>query len=158
MATQVKAPVRSKRDHDYERDIYAWSKAQTDLLRARPFNEVDLEHLIEEIEEVGGSLGRSARNRTITIIEHLLKVQHAPATDRRAGWRQTVRTQRVQLRRALTPTLGRELEAELPDLYADGRDLTAGALADRGEAEAALVPPGTCPYDLDRIIGNWMPD
>jgi len=158
VATQVKAPVRSKRDHDYERDIYAWSKAQTDLLRARRFNEVDLEHLIEEIEDVGASLGRSVRNRTITIIEHLLKLEHAPATDPRAGWRQTVRTQRVKLRRALTPTLRRELETELPALYADARDLAEGILTDHGETAAAQQLPAACPYDLDRITGNWLPD
>ena len=156
MATRVQAPVRS--DQDYDRDIYAWSKAQADLLRARRFDEVDLEHLIEEIEDVGASLGRSVRNRTITIIEHLLKLEHAPATDPRAGWRRTVRTQRVKLRRALTPTLRREVEAELADLYADARDLAAGALADHGETEAAQALPGTCPYDLDQITGNWLPD
>jgi hypothetical protein len=138
--------------------MYAWSKAQADLLRARRFDEVDLEHLIEEIEEVGGSLARSVRYRTITIMEHLLKLQQAPATEPRAGWRQTVRTQRIKLRRALTPRLRRELETELPELYVDARELAAGALGDHGETEAALALPGTCPYDLDRITGNWLPD
>ncbi len=155
MATRVQAPVRT--DPDYDRDIYAWSKAQGDLLRARRFDEVDLEHLIEEIEDVRGALGRSVRNRTVTIIEHLLKLEHAPEADPRAGWRRTVRTQRIKLRRALTPTLRRELEAELADLYADARELAAGALADHGESQAALELPATCPYDLDRITGTWLP-
>jgi hypothetical protein len=155
VATRVQAPARP--DQDYDRDIYAWSKAQADLLRARRFDEVDLEHLIEEIEDVGAALGRSVRNRTITIIEHLLKLQHAPASDPRAGWRQTVRAQRVKLRRSLTPLLRRELAAELPELYADANDLAAGALADHGEAEAAQALPATCPYDLDQITGTWLP-
>jgi hypothetical protein len=156
VATRVQAPARP--DQDYDRDVYAWSKAQAELLRARRFDEVDLEHLIEEVEDVGASLGRSVRNRTITIIEHLLKLQHAPATEPRAGWRQTVRAQRVKLRRALTPTLRHEIEAELPALYADARDLAAGALADHGEPAAAEQLPAACPYDLDRITGNWLPD
>ena len=156
MATRVQAPARP--EQDYDRDVYAWSKAQADLLRARRFDEVDLEHLIEEIEDVGASLGRSVRNRMITIIEHLLKLQHAPATDPRPGWRQTVRTQRVKLRRALTPTLRRELETELPALYADARDLAAGVLTDHGETAAAEQLPATCPYDLDRITGGWLPE
>jgi hypothetical protein len=156
VATRVQAPPRP--DQEYDRDVYAWSKAQADLLRARRFDEVDLEHLIEEIEDVGASLGRSVRNRTITIIEHLLKLEHAPATDPRPGWRQTVRTQRVKLRRALTPTLRRELEAELQAFYADARDLAAGTLADHGETAAAQALPAACPYDLDRITGDWLPD
>jgi Domain of unknown function DUF29 len=77
VATRVKAPLTTKAEADYDRDIFAWSKAQAELLRARRFDEVDLEHLIEEIEDVGGALGRSVRNRTVTIIEHLLKLQHA---------------------------------------------------------------------------------
>jgi hypothetical protein len=156
LATRVQAPARP--GQDYDRDVYAWSKAQADLLRARRFDEVDLEHLIEEIEDVGASLGRSVRNRTITIIEHLLELEHAPATEPRAGWRQTVRTQRVKLRRALTPTLLRELEAELPALFADARELAAGVLIDHGETAAAQQLPAACPYDLDRITGTWLPD
>jgi len=156
VAPRVRVPVRT--DHDYDRDIYAWSKAQADLLRARRFDEVHLEHLIEEIDDLGGSLGRSVRNRTITIIEHLLKLQRAPATGPNAGWRQTVPAQRVKLRRALTPTLRRELEAELSDLYADARDLAAGALTDHGDGEAAAALPETCPFDLERIAGSWLPN
>jgi hypothetical protein len=47
---------------------------------------------------------------------------------------------------------------DLPDLYADARDLATGALTDHGEAEAAAALPTTCPYDLDHITGNWLPD
>ena len=49
MATRLKA----KTSDLYERDVYAWSKEQADLLRARRFEDMDLEHLIEEIEDVG---------------------------------------------------------------------------------------------------------
>ncbi|MGH6917951.1 MAG: DUF29 family protein, partial [Geminicoccaceae bacterium] len=45
MATRLKA----KTGDLYEQDIYAWSEEQADLLRARRFEDLDLEHLIEEI-------------------------------------------------------------------------------------------------------------
>ena len=48
MATRIK----TRADNLYEQDLYAWSRAQADLLRAGRFAELDLEHLIEEIEDV----------------------------------------------------------------------------------------------------------
>jgi hypothetical protein len=153
MATRVKP--RSDLHAD---DLYAWSRAQTELLRAGRFGELDLAHLIEEIEDVGGAMKRAARKRIRTIIEHLLKLEHSPASEPRAGWRATVRTQRVRLRDTLTPTLRREVEGELAELYEDARDLTEGALRDHGEHAAADALPRTCPYTLDQLTGNWLPN
>jgi hypothetical protein len=42
----------------YERDFHAWSQEQADLLRARSFAEIDLDHLIEELDAMGA---RSAK-------------------------------------------------------------------------------------------------
>jgi hypothetical protein len=153
MATRIKA----RPDVLYERDLYAWSRAQADLLRAGRFAELDLDHLIEEIEDVGSALKRSVRNRLRTIVEHLLKLEHAPATAPRAGWRATARAERVKLRDVLTPTLRREIEGELPGLYADARALADGALRDHGEHAAAAALPATCPYGLDQITSDWLP-
>jgi len=153
MATRIKA----RSSELYEQDVYAWSKAQASLLRAGRFTELDLDHLIEEIDDVGGALQRSVRSRIRAIVEHLLKLEHSPAAEPRAGWRATVRTQRVRLRDALTPTLRREAESELAQLYEDARSLAEGALRDHGEAAAADALPATCPYSLDQITGVWLP-
>jgi hypothetical protein len=152
MATRIKA----RGSELYQQDVYAWSKAQAGLLRAGRFAELDLDHLIEEIEDVGDALKRSVRNRIRTIVEHLLKLEHSPAAEPRGGWRATVRTQRVRLRDALTPTLRREAESELDQLYEDARGLAEGALRDHGETAAADAP-ATCPYSLDQITGVWLP-
>ncbi len=152
MATRVKA-----RSDLHEDDLYAWSNAQADLLRAGRFAELDLAHLIEEIEDVGGAMKRAVRNRTRSILEHLLTLKNSPAQEPRAGWRATVRSQRIKLCDALTPTLRRELQQELPALYADARGLAEGALRDHGEDTAADALPKSCPYTLDQITGDWLP-
>jgi hypothetical protein len=152
MATRVKP-----RSDLHQDDPYAWSRAQADLLRGGRFAELDLDHLIEEIEDVGGALKRAARKRIRTIIEHLLKLNHTPASGPRAGWRATVRTQRIGLRDALTPTLRRELEQELTELYDDARGLAEGPFRDHGEDAAADAMPATCPYTFDQITGGWLP-
>ena len=153
MATRLKA----KASDLYEQDLYAWSKEQADLLRAGRFADLDLEHLIEEVDDLGAALKRSVRNRIRTIIEHLLKLGHSAASEPRAGWRATVRIQRVRLRDVLSPVLRREIEGELAELYEDGRKLAEGALRDHGEEAAADALPKTCPYTLDQITGDWLP-
>jgi uncharacterized protein DUF29 len=153
MATRVK-PVPSQL---YDQDFYAWSKAQADLLRDGRYSELDLDHLIEEISDLGDALKRSVRNRLRTIMEHLLKLQHSPAEDPRPAWRATVRTQRIKLRDGLNASIRREVEAELPELYADARALADGALRDHGESAPAEALPRTCPYSLDQITRDWLP-
>lgn len=153
MATRT----RPKAEDLYGEDFYAWSKAQADLLRAGRLADLDLEHLIEEVDDLGESLKRSVRSRVRTIIEHLLKLQYSPAQDPRPGWRATVRTQRIRLRDAMTPVLRREVEAALSELYQDARGLADGALRDHGEQAAADALPATCPYTLDQITGDWLP-
>ena len=39
----------------YERDVVAWSIEQARLLRAGRFDEIDIEHIADEIEDVGKS-------------------------------------------------------------------------------------------------------
>jgi hypothetical protein len=62
MATRVKPPSKPL----YEQDFCAWSKAQAELLRAGRYAELDLDHLIEEVDDLGDALKRSVRNRMRT--------------------------------------------------------------------------------------------
>jgi hypothetical protein len=153
MATQVKP----KPNVLYEEDFYAWSRQQADLLRAGRFPDLDLEHLIEEVDDLGGALKRSVRSRISTIIEHLLKLGHSPAHDPRGGWYDTIITQRRDLADELTPSIRREIESELARLYHRVRTDTVTSLRLHGEANAADALPADCPYSLEQITGDWWP-
>ena len=113
MATRLKTPTSDL----YQQDLYAWSKAQVDLLRAERLAELDLEHMIEEIEDVGGALRRSVATASAASSSICSSWSTPTAKEPRAGWRATVRGQRVKLRDALTPLLHREVANELPALY-----------------------------------------
>ena len=153
MATRIKA----RADDLYEQDLYAWSRAQADLLRAGRFAELDLEHLIEEIEDVGGSLYREVRSRVRTIMEHLLKLEHSPAAEPRALWERTIRTQRADLTDDLTPALRPRVERNFARFYEVARIEAQAALRAHGEHAAADALPETCPYSLDQITSDWLP-
>jgi hypothetical protein len=153
MATRVK-PVNKK---IHEEDFYAWSKAQADLLRAGRFADLDLEHLIEEVDDFGEALKRSVRSRIRTILERLLKLEHSPAQAARSGWYDTVLAQRSDLLDELTASIRREVEPTLPDLYEGARQSAATSLRKHGEHDAADALPASCPYTLDQITGDWLP-
>src|SRR5262245_50944805 len=151
------ARIKSAPKELYEEDFYVWTQRQAELLRARKYGELDLEHLIEEVEDLGGALKRSVRSRARTIMEHLLKLQHSPAIDPRPGWRDTVRRDRDDLLDDLTPTLRRELGRELEELYARARQRAEESLRDHGEHAAADMLPENCPYAAEQVTGDWLP-
>jgi hypothetical protein len=153
MATRMQRTL----DRLHDEDFYAWSQQQAKLLREARFPDLDLEHLIEEVEDLGESLYRSVRSRVRTIIEHLLKLEHSPASEPRNRWRESIRTQRADLDEDLTSSLRPRIEAGLPRLYAKARRDAAEALADYGEARAASRLPASCPYTLDPIASDWLP-
>ena len=153
MATQVKPSAR----HIHEDDPYAWAHDQAALLRGRRFDALDLEHLIEEVEDLAGSLRSAVRSRATTVMAHLLKLQHSPAQDPRLAWRETVRTQRTRLLNDLTPSLRCHLADNLTELYARARHDAEGSLRDYGEHAAADALPAACPYTFDQITGDWLP-
>lgn len=153
MATRV----RTRGSDLYEQDFYAWAREQATLLRAGRFEELDLAHLTQEVDDLGEALYRSVRSRIRTIIEHLLKLQHSPAAEPRGLWLDTVHTQRADLEDDLTASLRRRLRSELPKQYVRARAAAARSLRRYGETAAANALPETCPYTLDQIAGDWLP-
>lgn len=152
MTTQVTHPTQDL----YEQDFYAWSRRQAELLRLQRFADLDLGHLIEEVEDLGESVYRSVRSRVRTIIEHLLKLEHSLASEPKRGWRETIRTQRADLDEDLTAALRPRIEAGLPRFYTKARRDADAALRDYGEPAADALPQA-CPYTLDQIISDWLP-
>lgn len=146
----------------YENDFFAWTQEQATALRRlaelRPNDELDLEHLIEEVEDLGAARRKAVRSQVRRILEHLLKLEHSPATEPRAGWCESILDARNELRDDLTPTLSRDLEASLPTLYAQARHDAQARMRLYGEGEAAAVLPARCPYTLAQVLDEgWLP-
>ena len=139
----------------YDTDFYAWVQDQAALLAARRFEDLDLPHLVEELQLVGNSERGELSNRLSTLLAHLLKLQIAterlPYVYDRAqrGWRLTGTEQRLQLRKLLrrNPSLRPTVPDELPDAYAIARLQTAMAL---GVDEDSV--PLTCPWTVDQVF------
>ncbi len=153
MATQFKP----KKNQLYRKDFYVWALDQADRLRARRFDALDLDNLIEEVEGLADVKRSAVLNNARVIMEHLLKLEHSPATDPRMGWRASVVEHRARLEVELTPRLRQILDDERPRIYGIARRAAEVALRDHGEPAAADALPAICPYTLDQITGDWLP-
>lgn len=146
----------------YEEDFVAWTEDQAAALRRlaelRPNDELDLEHLSEEVENLGAARRKAVRSQVRRILEHFLKLGHSPTAEPRAGWYESILDARNELRDDLTPTLRRDLETSLPMLYEQARRDAATRLRLHGETAAADALPATCPHTLGQVLDeNRLP-
>src|SRR5271169_2668817 len=80
----------------YDKDVILWSQEQARLLRAGRFAELDIEHVADEIEDVGKSEKRELASRMAVLLTHLLKWSHQPENQSKS-WRATIVIQRKRV-------------------------------------------------------------
>lgn len=138
----------------YDNDVVAWAQEQAQLLRSGQWLKLDVEHLAEEIEDVGKSEKRALIHRLAVLVEHLYKWQAQP--ERRGhSWLTTIRLQRLQVQRLL---------AKMPSLSAmlADNDVWTGVWDDAVlllVKETALTDiPARCPWTLQQVLTpDWLP-
>jgi Domain of unknown function DUF29 len=149
-------------DQLYEADFYAWTRQQALALRrfarTRPNLPLDLEHIAEEIQDLGKSERDTVYSLAQRVIEHFLLIEHSPATDQRLHWADEIDTFRDQMKRKLSPTIRRHLKRDLGEVYADGRRIVARKMGRYGEEQAAAALPAHCPYTVEQVLGDWLPE
>jgi hypothetical protein len=141
----------------YASDFNAWAKQQARLLEERRFEELDLDHLIEEVADLATNQRHAVLSRARRILQHFLKLEYSPAPLPRRGWEETIVTQRSDLEERLTTTLRRELEASFGEVYDHARRDAARDLRRDRVTETEL--PRTSPYSLDQVLDpDWLPE
>ena len=134
----------------HDLDFYAWTQQQVDLLKSGNLVDVDVKHLIEEIESMGASERRELINRLAVLLAHLLKWHYQPSF-RDRSWQLAIKEQRRQLQRLLkdNPSLHARLEEFIADAYVDSVLLAA---KETGLEESAF--PSQCPYAQDDLLNS----
>src|ERR1700723_20493 len=132
----------------YDTDFYEWCLETAALIRNRRFDEVDLEHVAEEIEDMGKRDKREVGSRLTVLIMHLLKWQMQPER-KHASWRKTIEEQRLQLEIVLrdSPSLVRIARQEIPAVYP-----YAAKKAAIETRLAARLFPKICPFTAEQIL------
>jgi ribosomal protein L29 len=141
---------------EYETDVVAWANEQAKFIRAGQFDQLDLIHLAEEIEDVGKSEQRELASRMAVLLAHLLKWQYQPSKQSKS-WQHTLRTQRKDIAYLLNEAPS--LRTKFND--AEWLDLLWEKAKGQAENETGLdidTFPETCPWSMtDALQEGWLP-
>ena len=99
----------------YESDFLLWTQDTVAKIRAKDFDHVDFESLIEEIEDLGRSHQDELESRLDILLSHILKRLYVPLVNDYNGWERTIREQRKQIRRRLEKSPS--LKNYLPEIF-----------------------------------------
>jgi len=132
----------------YDEDFFEWTRRSAELLRAGRFDQADIEHIAEEIEDMGKRDLKEMNSRVQVLVAHLLKWQLQPAK-RSRSWSGTIVAQRIEIEADLkqSPSLKRKVRSGLPDNYAKA--------VRRAIAETELASdlfPADCPFTVEEIL------
>ena len=137
----------------YDQDAYAWALEQAKLLRAGKLEQLDVEHIAEEIESMGKSERRALVSQLARLLMHLLKWEFQPER-RSRSWRLTIQDAQAKTDRLLrdNPSLKGMLPELMGEAYEDARRAAA--------IETDLEPdtfPTDCLYAFDEVMA-FKPD
>lgn len=142
----------------YQKDYDAWAQTQIGLLKTGRFADLDIVHLVEELEDMGRSERNELESRLTVLLAHLLKweFQYGRLADRWQefkgdSWRATMIEQRDRIAKRLDKSPG--LKSVLPDLIAEAyEDATWLAAKETGLPVEGF--PGACPYAQEQILDD----
>jgi len=135
----------------YDEDFYAWTQQQAEALRThfKGDNRLDVEHLAEEVEDLGKSDLQAVESYVQQIMSHLLKLDYSGFDLPRQHWRSEVVAFRASMERMMSPSIARKVKQALPELYGGARSVAAASLD--AEPDLGRRLPKTCPYDWGAI-------
>ena len=133
----------------YEEDRNSWIVNNIALLKEKKFKEVDVEHLIEELDMANKSDKRELSSRLGVLIGHLLKLQFQPDYEVKKSWISTILRERFELIDLLeeSPSLKSQIVERFPKAYK-----RALAIIEKETPIDLKVLPKECPYTLEQCL------
>jgi len=136
----------------YDTDYYLWTQDQARRLRALTgHNNLDIEHLAEEVEDMGKAELRAAKSYLRKILVHLLKLATAPGATAAAHWRTEIVALHNDLLATVTPGMRQHLD--LNKIWDRAKREAAVGLAEHGDALPDDVPD-EAPVCLEALLSE----
>ena len=139
----------------YLADFNSWIDQTAQLLRESRWHEVDVPHLIEEVEDLGKSERRGIASQLTRLLLHLLKWQYQPQR-RSDSWLDSITDARTQIELAIedSPSLRSYPAEQLEESYQRARRQAAKQIS-----VAISMFPDMCPYSPELVLAeDWLPD
>ncbi|MCC5617232.1 DUF29 domain-containing protein [Nostoc sp. CHAB 5836] len=139
----------------YKADFNLWIEQTAQLLRSHSWHEIDVEHLIEEVEGLGKSERRAIASQLTRLLLHLLKWQYQPQR-RSDSWLDSITDSRTQIELAIldSPSLKSYPTEQLEESYQRARRQVAK------QTELLIsVFPEKCPFSVELVLDeDWLPE
>ena len=138
----------------YEIDDSLWLEETIELLKAKRFDALDLENLIEELEDLGSEKKFRVASFLQQIIRDCLLLQFwtEERTYNSSHWRSEIVNFKNQNDTYLTTNLRNYLTKELPRIYQKALNYV------REKTDNQVRFPGECPYSLENLFAlDWFP-
>ncbi|PZV12087.1 MAG: DUF29 domain-containing protein [Leptolyngbya sp.] len=139
----------------YLADFNLWIEQTAQLLRESRWHEIDVPHLIEEVEDLGKSERRGIASQLTRLLLHLLKWQYQPQR-RSDSWLDSITDARTQIELAIedSPSLRSYSAEQLEEIYQRARRQAA-----KQTSVTISMLPDACPYSLDLVLAeDWLPE
>ncbi|MEQ8970286.1 MAG: DUF29 domain-containing protein [Coleofasciculus sp. C1-SOL-03] len=139
----------------YEVEYDQWLTQTISLLKENRFNELDKDHLIEELEDFSRREKKTVERFLEQIIRHLLLWQYWTAEhDYNANhWQAEIMSFRTQINEDLTQNLRNHLQENQVKIYEKALNYV------KQKTGYEVDFPENCPYTLDQLLEmNWLPE
>jgi ribosomal protein L29 len=134
----------------YERDVVRWAQEQARLLRAGDFAHLDIEHIADEIEDVGKAEQRELAGRTAGLLADLLTWRFQPQA-RTKSRRDTIAIQRKSIAHRIEATPSLKATLRDPEWQDDiWLDALKAAIGETG-LDRAVFPPAF-PWPVEQAL------
>jgi hypothetical protein len=136
---------------DYDQDFALWVEQTISQLKTQHYQQIDWEHLIEEVESLGKSQRSAVRSYLVQLLEHLLKRCYVAIPDCYRGWEIEIRNFRQSIAFELedSPSLKNFIPEIVPKCYRI-------ALESVKESYPSASLPEQCPFfeNMSDLLGK----
>jgi hypothetical protein len=140
---------------EYEQDFHSWIEKHINLLKTGNVNDLDKEHLIEELEGMANRDRNELVSHLVILIARLLKWQFQLnerwGEFKGSSWRSSIIEQRYRVEDQLEsiPSLKRSLEEAVIKAYPK-----AVSLAAKETGFSFNTFPKECPYSITQLLDD----
>ena len=136
----------------YDEDFFSWTQDQAAALRrAGNQGDLDVEHLAEEIEDLGKRDLREVASFLRLVFLHLMKIEANPGAQSVPHWRSETRAFGRSAAEAFSPGMRRLID--VPDLWAEALQAVTEDAKDLGLSPPLARP---CPFGLDDLLSDMI--
>jgi len=134
----------------YETDFAAWLDDQIQLMKKKDFEHLDLEHLLEEMEDLADKSKETIDGHMHILLLHLLKQRVQPDRDGKS-WNDSIINARVQIQNCLDrkPSL-----KDYPKKMLEHTYQTALRSAVKITEIEIRKFPRECPWAIEEVLGE----